>query len=68
MSCVLTSRSRLLPLALIAGLAGATLSCSTPKSVQAQQGKGREVLDLGKVTRKRQIAPICSDAEWLTRP
>ncbi len=45
---------------------GATLACNTPRSVQAQ----KEVLELGKVTRKRQIAPLFSaeHAAWLTRP
>ena len=54
------------------GLAAALLlpiGCSSPRAVQAQQqNKGREALEIGKVTRKRQIAPICSDAEWLRRP
>jgi len=44
----------------------APLACNTTRSVQAQ----KEVLELGKVTRKRQIAPLFSaeHAEWLTRP
>jgi ubiquinone/menaquinone biosynthesis C-methylase UbiE len=49
-------------------LAGTQFSCSTPSSVQAQHGR-KDVLELGKVTRKRQIAPVFSaeNAEWLVR-
>lgn len=61
-------RIRIAPLALLAAMAAAGTGCSELKSVQAQQGKNKETLELGKVTRKRQIAPVCSDAQWLTRP
>src|SRR5713226_10412316 len=52
-------------LALLLALLGTPLACNTTRSVQAQ----KEVLELGKVTRKRQIAPLFSaeHAEWLTR-
>ncbi|MBI3693584.1 MAG: methyltransferase domain-containing protein [Acidobacteria bacterium] len=60
------TRLRLFLLALLVALTQP--GCNTLKSVEAQQGKGKEALELGKVTRKRQIAPICSDAGWLTRP
>ncbi len=62
------ARFQIVYVGLILALAGAPLACNNPKAVQAQQGKNKEVLDIGKVTRKRQIAPICSDAGWLTRP
>ena len=52
----------------LALLASIGIGCSDLRSVQAQQGKNKETLELGKVTRKRQIAPVCSDAQWLTRP
>ncbi len=44
-------------------------ACSGPSPVEAQR-KQKEVLDLGKVTRKRQIAPLFSaeNAGWLSRP
>jgi len=44
-------------------------ACTTTESVQAQHGR-KEVLELGKVTRKRQIAPLFSaeNAGWLIRP
>ena len=64
---VLPTRARLVALGVIAAIAVGQPACSNLKSVQAQQGR-REVLELGKVTRKRQIAPVCSDAGWLTRP
>ena len=57
---------KLLLLALLVALTQP--GCNTLKSVEAQQGKNKEALELGKVTRKRQIAPICADAGWLTRP
>jgi predicted methyltransferase len=60
-------RTHVLYLTLISALA-AGIGCSDLKSVQAQQGKNKEALELGKVTRKREIAPVCSDAQWLTRP
>ncbi|HZS49829.1 MAG TPA: class I SAM-dependent methyltransferase [Bryobacterales bacterium] len=68
MKTLLTMRARVLALALITALPGANTGCNSLKSVQAQPAKNKETLDLGKVTRKRQIAPVCSDAEWLTRP
>lgn len=49
-------------------LAGLPMGCNSLRPVEAQQPKTKETLDLGKVTRKRQIAPICSDADWLMRP
>jgi SAM-dependent methyltransferase len=50
-------------------LAATQFSCSTPRSVEAGPAQ-KEALDLGKVTRKRQIAPLFSaeHADWLTRP
>jgi len=67
-SALLNTYRKLPLLALVGSLALAPLGCKSPSSAQAQQGKARETLEIGKVTRKRQIAPICSDAEWLTRP
>ncbi len=64
-------RSTLAGAALVAVLALVPPGCQTPGSVQAQQGKKTGgVLELGKVTRKRQIAPLFSaeHADWLTRP
>ncbi len=59
-------RAKAWTLALIAALASLVTGCSSPSSVQAQKG----VLELGKVTRKRQIAPMFSaeHAQWLIRP
>ena len=53
---------------LIAALAS-QWGCASPRPVQAQHDQ-KEVLELGKVTRKRQIAPMFSaeHAEWLVRP
>ncbi len=50
-------------------VAGLEVACSTPQSVQAQHGQ-KEALELGKITRKRQIAPLFSaeHADWLIRP
>jgi SAM-dependent methyltransferase len=64
-------RARLLTPLLLAALAAFHSGCDSPRSVQAQQGKkGGGVLELGKVTRKRQIAPLFSTehADWLVRP
>jgi SAM-dependent methyltransferase len=61
-------RSRFLAVALAAFLGVVATACNHLRSVEAQQGKPRETLELGKVTRKRQPAPVCSDPEWLTRP
>jgi SAM-dependent methyltransferase len=61
------TRGRALALLLAAGLAATQPGCGRLHSVEAQKSSDREGLDLGKVTRKRQIAPICSDTEWLTR-
>ncbi len=49
--------------------AAAQLSCTSPEPVQAQH-EGKEALGLGKVTRRRQIAPMLSPehADWLVRP
>ena len=58
-------------MSLVAALGLTSFGCDSPGSVQAQQGKkGGGVLELGKVTRKRQIAPLFSaeHADWLTRP
>ena len=56
-------------LSLVLAFFGIHLACSTPGSVQAQHGR-KEVLELGKVTRKRQIAPLFSPVhvDWLVRP
>ena len=64
-----TRRVQTFLLATVFAAAGIQLACSGPRSVQAQQGK-KGVLELGKVTRKRQIAPMFSAeyADWLTRP
>jgi len=53
----------------LAAALGAQLGCNTPGSVHAQQGR-KGVLELGKVTRKRQVAPLFSPehAGWLVRP
>lgn len=61
-----STQEKALALALVVALAGLDAGCSSPSSVQAQKG----VLELGKVTRKRQIAPMFSaeHAEWLIRP
>jgi SAM-dependent methyltransferase len=63
------SRARLLCVALAASVAAVNPGCSTPGSVKADQDR-REVLEIGKVTRKRQPAPLFSpeNADWLTRP
>jgi len=65
----LPTRTQALVAALLAALFGLSPGCSSPESVQAQQGK-KGVLELGKVTRKRQIAPLFSaeHADWLVRP
>jgi SAM-dependent methyltransferase len=62
-------RAKILAAALAAVLGGFHGGCRTPDSVQAQHGQ-KGVLELGKVTRKRQIAPLFSaeHADWLTRP
>ncbi|HYM13190.1 MAG TPA: class I SAM-dependent methyltransferase [Bryobacterales bacterium] len=62
------TRGRALALLLAAALAATQPGCGRLRSVEAQKSQDREGLELGKVTRKRQIAPVCSDAEWLTRP
>ena len=63
---VVRRTDRVLVAALVLALAGGQASRATPQSVPARQ---KEALDLGKVTRKRQIAPLFSadHADWLTR-
>ena len=58
----------LLP-ALVVALCGVQPGCKGPASVQAQHGP-KQVIELGKVTRKRQIAPLFSaeHSDWLVRP
>ena len=65
----MNARSRTAGSALAAVLGLLLPACSGPSPVEAQHGQ-REVLELGKVTRKRQIAPLFSPehADWLTRP
>lgn len=65
----LVTQTRVLTVALALALGGLQLGCQSPSSVRAQQGN-KGVLELGKVTRKRQIAPLFSPehADWLTRP
>lgn len=69
MNRLLTNRSAAVSLALLLAVEGLQSGCGAPKSVEAQHGQ-KQVLELGKVTRKRQVAPLFSaeHADWLTRP
>jgi SAM-dependent methyltransferase len=56
-------------LAALLALALLLPACTGPEAVEANRGQ-KGVLELGKVTRKRQIAPLFSpeNADWLSRP